>query len=304
MRRKWITALLLGTTALITAVLLMGDNGDRAAEARLVQVEMGDIRNIAALTGRVSFDEERLAYTQAAGLVSDVYVSPGERVLQGQALLRLDASALEQAAAAWIAGGERLPEEFQSAVDARQLLETTVVRAPETATVRQVLTQESAAVAAGTPVVLLSSTRRLIQCAAAEADARSIRPGMEALISLEGEARCRAEVTEIGEPEADPLTGRMTCRVTLLPEKHMDLPAGTAVEADVLLSGRENVPVLPVEAITPRDTVWWVHDGRCTEIPAEIILSDEMYAWVSLPEGMQVAVGEFRDGQRIAEVRR
>ena len=58
---------------------------------------------------------------------------------------------------------------------------------------------------------------------------------------------------------------------------------------------------LPMEAITDRNTVWWVNKGRCTEIPAEIVLSDEMHAWVNLPEGLLVAIGEFEEGQLVME---
>ena len=116
------------------------------------------------------------------------------------------------------------------------------------------------------------------------------------------EALGSAEVTQVGDVTADAVTGRMVCRVTLTPEEPLDLPAEAAVEADVLLWGRAGVPVLPVEAVTERGTVWWVCDGRCTEIPAEIVRSDEMRAWVSLPEGLTVAVGEFAQGQRVTEV--
>jgi len=93
----------------------------------------------------------------------------------------------------------------------------------------------------------------------------------------------------------------MTCAVTLIPEQALSLPAGVQLDADVLLASGEDVPVLPVEAITDRGTVWRVYDGVCTEIPVEIVLSDEMNAWVRLPEGMQAAIGEFTEGQRVTE---
>ena len=64
----------------------------------------------------------------------------------------------------------------------------------------------------------------------------------------------------------------------------------------------EPAPETPVEAVTERETVWWVSDGRCTEIPAKSVLSDEMNVWVGLPEGLPVAVGEFVEGQRVQEV--
>lgn len=301
-RRRLAMVVLAVTAGAVWAMLAFGGREEAAVDARLVTVTRGDVQNVAALTGRVAFLDETLAYAAAPGLVEAVYVTEGERVAAGQALVRLDASAYERAATAWIASGETLHETGLTAADAQSLLASTVVRAPVNGNVRQILTHESAAVAAGTPVVLLSSTEQAVVCIVAEADARSVRAGMEALLSVDGEAVGRAEVAQVGDITADALTGRMVCDITLHPEQRLDLPAGAAVDADVFISGRDDVPVLPVEAVTERGTVWWVSEGRCTEIPAKIVLSDEMNVWVALPEGLTVAVGEFEEGQRVREV--
>ena len=99
-------------------------------------------------------------------------------------------------------------------------------------------------------------------------------------------------------------TGLLESIITISPAQHIDLPEGANIDIEVYLSGSDNVLALPVEAITPRETVWWVHEGRCTEISAQIVMNDEMYAWVNLPEGLTVAIGEFIEGQHVMEAER
>lgn len=298
MRRRHMAGWVLAVTAaaVLTMTLLRG-GGEAAVQARIVQVTRGDVAQVAALTGRVAYQDETLVYAAAPGLVDEVLVDAGDRVAEGQALLRLETEGCDRIVSTWLSAGEALGE--GAAEDASLLVDATVVRAPENATVRQVLTARSAAVSTGDPVLLLSSTEQLIVCTASEADARDVREGMAVALSIDGEEIGSAEVAQVGDVTADALTGRMFCTITLALNAPLDLPAGAAVDADVLLAGRENVTVLPVEAVTERGTVWWVHEGRCTEIPAKIVLSDEMNVWVSLPEGLPVAVGEFEEGQRV-----
>jgi len=298
MRRGRIAIWLMVLTA--AAVIAMLSTGrEEAVQARVVTVGRGRVANMAALTGRMTFLDETLAYTSAPGLVSEVLVDIGDRVAEGQALLRLETDGCDRIVSAWLSAGDQLNGHAE---DAAFILEGTVVRAPVNGTVRQVLTAKSAAVSAGEPVVLLSSTKQAILCSASEADVRQVQQGMQVTLSIDGGEIGRAEVSRVGEVTADPLTGRMVCQVTVIPDQHIELPAGTAVDVDIHISGREQVPVLPVEAVTERGTVWWVHEGRCTEIPAEIVLSDEMNVWVRLPEGLTVAIGEFEEGQRVEEV--
>lgn len=298
MRRGRLAGLvLLLTLAAAGAMALAAGREEPAVPARIVEVSRGDVRCVAALTGQLVWLEETAAYALSPGMVAQVYVQEGERVAEGQALLRLESGAAERIAAAWAAQEQPLIAQE----DVQALLESTVVRAPVDGTVRQLLVQENAPVASGVPVAVLSSADQAVVCAAAQKDASQVRRGMKAELLLEGEVIGRAEVTEIGPVTADALTGRMVCPITLTPEQTLSLPAGALLDVDVLLSSGTDVPVLPVEAVTDRGTVWRVYEGICTEISVEIVLSDEMNAWVRLPEGMQAAVGEFTEGQRVRE---
>ncbi len=298
MRRGRLAAWMLVATVLTVGMMLMGSGRkDVVFPARLVTVTAGNVRRIAALSGRLTFNGEHAACAALPGQVAEVYVTPGERVAAGQALVRLEAGATQRVAAAWASGTGTLAEE-----DVQALVEGAIIRAPENATVRQVLTQEYAMLTAGEPVVILSDSGQEILCVAAERDAREVQPGMRATLLLDGEEVGQADVTQVGPVEADETTGRLLCPVTLVPRQRLSLPMGAALEVDVVLLERSDVPILPLEAVTERSTLWWVHDGICTEIPAEIVLSDEMNAWVNLPEGITIALGEFTEGQHIREV--
>lgn len=296
MRGKKKTIGVLALTAVI-CLLLAGQGGETSKPVRMVQVSRGAVKQIAALTGRLCYQDETLVYAAAPGLVDQLYAAPGQRVAKGEALLRLEAEVQEAAAAAWITGreNEAIPEMLR--------LQDTVVRAPFDCTVRQVLTAQNAAVTAGMPVLLVSSNQQEIRCIAGQAEAEKLSPGMNAALLADGETVGNAVITSVSGLQAEPETGRLYREVHLLPEQHVPYPAGAVIDVDIYTGGAEAVPVLPLEALTEDGTVWWVHDGICTEIPAEIVLSDEMQAWVNLPEGMMIALGELEEGQRVTEVK-
>lgn len=298
MRRGRLAGLVLLLTLVAAgAMAFSAGEGESPVPARIVTVTRGDVRQIAAISGRLVWLDETAAYAAMPGLVDEVLVTPGERVAAGQALIRLESDTVERLAAAWAAQDQQTVAQQ----DVEALLESTVVRSPVNGVVRQLLVPENGPVTAGAPVALLSSSDQAVLCAASPKDAAQVQRGMQAELLLDGEVIALAEVTQVGPVTADPVTGRMTCAVTLIPEQTLSLPAGVQLDADVLLASGGEVPVLPVEAITDRGTVWRVYDGVCTEIPVEIVLSDEMSAWVRLPEGMQAAIGEFTEGQRVTE---
>lgn len=303
MNKVRMSCLMMLTAAVLVAAMLFPDSQLREAmQVETVAVQIGDVAEYAVIPGRLTYQDEQIIAAAAAGRVEQICVSVGDRVAEGEALVRMDAAAYEQAASALLASGETLPQNDVTAAAVYQALAATVLRAPSDGTVRQVNVRENTAVAAGTPAVVLSSSRQEIICTANAADAERIRAGMWAQVSVDDEAYGLAWVKNVGPVQADAETGRLFCTAELEPEEHIELPAGAAVDVSVYIAGRMSVPVLPVQVITPKETVWWVHDGRCTEIPVEIILSDEMNAWVNLPEGVRVAFGEMKEGQHVAEV--
>ncbi|MGN1370429.1 MAG: hypothetical protein ACI4WX_16275 [Aristaeellaceae bacterium] len=302
MRKPMLSLLLLGGTLLCTWMMAAHRLPEKPAKARFAVVERGDVHQVLALEGRLTYAAQQVVVAKTSGTVTQVCVESGQRIAAGEALIRLDGSPREQLAAALAAQNEWMPEAIPTqTVEEMLSAYPRVIRAEEAYTVRQVYVGEDALVTMGMPVALVSSNWQEIVCQASANDAASLSPGMWAWLSAEGASLGTALVESVGERQADSITGVTFATVSLRPEQHIDLPEQTAIDVDVYFAGSDDVLSLPLEAITERDTVWWVSDGRCTEIPAQIVMADEMRAWVELPEGITVALGEFTEGQRVTE---
>lgn len=303
MRRALLSLVIIVCTAVWTAAKLLG-LAEEPVQAVIVTVQRGDVHQVAAITGRIAYADENVAYAAASGVVSRVCVQPGQRVGEGEALVRIEAAQQIKAISAFAAAGAWQADEYnEEGLEELLSMESAVVRAAESCTIRQLLVTENMPVAAGTPVARVSSNEQEIICSVSDRELQHINEGMWAWLSAEGESLGFAKVVEIGEASVDTMSGSARTLVKLIAEQHIDLPEGAAVDADVYIAGSDDVLTLPVEAITERGTVWWVNDGRCTEIPAEIVMTDEILAWVHLPEGISVAIGEFQEGQSVEAAR-
>lgn len=277
--------------------LLISKN-ESTAEAEFVNVERADVHQVIPIYGRLVYTEEKIVMSAVPGIASHVYVESGDRVGQEEALVRIQTPYKDEVISAYSAANgyeARLPH-------IEEQWTRSAIRAEKACNVRQVYVEEGAVITAGMPLLRLTSNLQQVVCTVSPKDAEKIQPGMWAWLSLEGETLCFAAVETVGERKADILSGFEVQEVVLVPEKEIDLEENVVVDADVYLAGSDDVLSLPLEAVTERGTVWWVNHERCTEIPAQIVLHDEMRAWVQLPEGMTVAVGEFDEGQRIREV--
>lgn len=299
MRKPLWTLLLIVATVMSSLLMIAWSPAEKQTEARIVYVQRGDVHQVVAITGKLGYTEEMYAAAPVNCSVARICTAPGQRVAAGEALIRFNTSTQEDAAAAMYSGLHDvmdLPSERFSGNTGMSVL-----RAEEPATTRQIYVQEGAWVTAGTPLIRLTSGEQEITCAVPTTDADEIVPGMWSWIYHDGESIGFAQVTETGETAADPTSGLTYIPVKLRPTQHLDLPEGTTIDAEIFLAGSDDVETLPVEAITERGTVWWISDGRCTEIPANVVLADEILAWVMLPEGLPVAVGEYEEGVRIRE---
>ncbi len=300
---------MLAVTAAAAAGLAIWGAAQREAPALPVQtcrVALGSVEQVLALNGVLRYETEYAAISPETGVVADVYVQPGNRVKAGQALFRLDESAAQSAVSAAVAGWSALPDMGAELLEAtlRQAaaqLECLTVRAPADALVQQVQVSPHAGILAGTAAVLLSGEGQVIQCSAVLKDAERLHPGLQARIIKDGVCLTMAAVGSIGPAQASGSTGQTLCQVTLTPEQPIALPLGAGLEAEIILQAQSRVPVVPVQALTERDTLWWVAEGRCYEMPARVLLADEVNCWVPLPEGTEIICsGETPvEGQRV-----
>lgn len=262
------------------------------ASAKFATVERRDVHQVKAISGVLEYADEQYVLAPMSGIVSKICVQAGQRVAVNDALVRLEIPAQ----------ASMLTNIYLSTkADVAPLAQHTI-RSQADCTVRQLLAKEGTAVAIGSPLIKLSSNEQLICCSVMDMDAEKIQPGLWAWIEHKGEKLGTASVLSVSEEEIHVTTGKRDYfMITLAPSKQIDLPDGSYIDVEIFLAGSDHVLSLPIEAITDRNTVWWVNKGRCTEIPAEIVLTDEMYAWVNLPEGLLVAIGEFEEGQLVME---
>lgn len=236
----------------------------RASEVPVVTVQRGDVHQVCALTAQLTYADEVVLRADGGGWITRVCVSTGQRVGAGDALIRFADS------------GET----------------ASVLRAGSSCTLREVLAAEDTFASDGMALLRVSSHQQALRCTVSAETARALRTGMWGWLSADGQTLGFAEITQVEG-------GTLSAAIAMRPDRHLDMPEGSSVSVAIFLAGSDDVLSLPVEAVTPRGTVWWVHDGKCTEIPAEVVLCDEIRAWVRLPEGLAVAIGEYTEGQRV-----
>lgn len=333
MKRMKASLWMLSVTAVAVAAMLMvpqwvrgGLPTERAARARICQVTMGQIERVLAVTGVVRYESEYAAISPVTGVVSRVYVAPGDHVKAGEPLFRLDGTAQEAAVAAALStkgsyaalygaapasvdltAMEQAAEQHVStaAEEAALLLRNMTVRASADGLVQQVNVSENGGILAGSPAVSLSGDRQSIQCSVVIRDAERLQTGLRARLVKDGKTLAMATLTSIGAAQTSASTGQTVSEVRLVPDENLTLPLGASIEAEIILYSQADVPTLPVEAVTEQGTVWWIAEGRGYETPVQVLMADEVNCWVNLPVDTQVAYGGDMpsEGQKVKEMK-
>jgi membrane fusion protein (multidrug efflux system) len=68
----------------------------KTADVSVYKVATGSFSNYVEIQGKVDAEENVMAYPQAQGIITAIYVKPGQRVSKGQTLVQLDNSVLKQ----------------------------------------------------------------------------------------------------------------------------------------------------------------------------------------------------------------
>lgn len=280
---------MLGVTVAAAGLMALGAGKEAPASAvQTYRVALGNVEQVLALDGVLGYETEFAAVSPSAGVVEAVYVQPGDRVQAGQALFRLSGQGQAQAVAAAVSTSSAASIGTELAQVQLQQLEQLTVRAAAEGLVQQVQVSPYSGVAAGAAAVLLTGEQQVIRCNAVLADGEKLSPGMQARVMHNGACLTCATVGSIGPAQASQTTGQTLCQVQLTPVDNLSLPMGAAVEVEIILESRQQVPVVPVQAITQGGTLWWVADGRSYEMPAQVLLADGVCCWVPLAEGTEV----------------
>ncbi len=73
-----------------------GADSAKTADVSVYKVETGRFSNYVEIQGKIDAEENVTAYPQAQGIITAIYVKPGQRVSKGQTLVQLDNSVLKQ----------------------------------------------------------------------------------------------------------------------------------------------------------------------------------------------------------------
>ena len=296
MKRMIVASALIAITLLCVVATMVSANEEKPISARIVMTQRRDVYQTIGLLGQIAYADEEIILATMAGSIKEVHVVPEERIAKGSLLVSVNGPYQDDVAAFCGKYAEDAPADVQNVM--QRLVEQTVMRVETDCTVREVYVKAGTMIQVGTPIARVSGTSQEVQCMAVQSDAGRISPGMWAWIEKRGESIVHAKVQTV-----ERLVGEASGAylVTLAPEQHIALEEGETVSVSIYISGSHDVVALPCEAITERETVWWVNNrGRCTEIPAQIVLFDETHAWVNLPEGLRVAIGEFTEGQLVS----
>lgn len=297
---KVIASLLLIVLTLVTSAgIVLSSSGEDIENAQVVETKRHNVFQTIGLQGQLVYADDGYVLAAESGRIDNILVKEEQRVIANEMIVQYQEVETERIAEVYV----RSKTNYSAIPDADGLVEgwinRTVQRIDKDCTVRQVLVSEGELVTQGMPIMRVSASDQEIRCLAAQADAERIQTGMWGWVSWENES-CLARVTGIEKAKDD--NGLIRYVISMAPEKKMDYDEGYVVDVDIYLAGSVDVVTLPLSAITDRDTVWWVNEEqRCIEISAEIVMCDEINAWVNLPEGIRVAVGEFEEGQVIRE---
>ena len=178
-------------------------------------------------------------------------------------------------------------------------------RAYKDGEVLQVMAREGELLLPGSPGAVLSSLDAEIRAEVSSRDSRQITEGMRARISINSMPLGEAVVEKVGllKPNAQ---GIPYAQVVLTPLDGLSVNIGTQVDVDVILEAQTQVPVVPAEAVTDKDTVFQVYEGRAWEQNAAVRLWDGNWAALGdLPVGTELVLSpekDLRDGVRLKVV--
>ena len=331
MRKSTASLFILAITA-VTAAALWTWPVERWETVKTAKVSLGNVERTVAVVGTAARKGEYYSAHPKGGVVVQVYVQDGQTVTAGDPLYRLDDS-LQQAAlrkvmqamentgtteAAWEShvaeAAAALGDEAQAlakeglnaytgtkaelAAQADALTAEIALltqRAYKDGQVLQVMAREGELLLPGSPGAVLSSLNAEVRAEVSSRDSRQIEEGMRARISVNSMPLGEAVVEKVGllKPNAQ---GIPYAPVVLAPLDGLSVSIGTQVDVDVILEEQTQVPVVPMEAVTDKDTVFQVYQGRAWEQNAAVRMWDGNWAAVGdLPVGTEIVLSPEKD---------
>ncbi|MBR4067890.1 MAG: biotin/lipoyl-binding protein [Clostridia bacterium] len=270
------------TATIVTVVALFFVSHPEPCLLRTAVITRAPLQQTCMLQGSVTYADVRCLLASSAGCVEDIYVRVGDAVSRGAMLLRLDASAEQQAlsqlraqryhvrtfmdaalfdASLMSTAAGYFTESESAGAQLLALIESKQIRASDDGIVNNLYVRPGQYV---TPGMLLGETRGTEVCLSAlwTGDRRCVpKPGMEAYwCGSDGNPAGRLVVESVGIVTETPQLMMQLCFSfigdTALPR------AGDSVPVQLVLDTLPETALLPLEAIDRNGKIWLVRDGR------------------------------------------
>lgn len=201
---------------------------------------------------------------------------------------------VEQRRLAVVEGERELSRRRANVVQARELRDRRVLRAPFAGVILERPVDPGQTVGLESIIYRLADlSRPEVTVEVDEVYAAEIRPGMEALVSLPGQSRqIRAVVAHI-EPRVDPTTGARDVRLSL-DDAAIVAPSGLTVTVNLIIERRERAISVPRSSIVQSGG-----EARVRIIARDGIVSERRIAFVDWPADSVIVTSGLQPGERI-----
>lgn len=265
-------------------VALPFDVGDRVAAGQML-ARIDDAPETAAIA-----EAEASVRTQQATLAQarrDLarFVALGEFATKRE---------VEQRRLAVLEGERELSRRRASVVQVREVRDRRVLRAPFAGVILERPVDPGQTVGLESIIYRLADlSRPEITLEVDEIYAAEIRPGMEAMVSLPGQARqLRATVAHV-EPRVDPATGARDVRLSLV-DAAIDAPSGLTVTANLVMEKRDRAISVPRSAIIQSSS-----GAQVRIVGTDDVVIDRPIGFVDWPAEKVIVTSGIKPGERI-----
>lgn len=294
-----LSLLLMMGTGLISGLLLM-NSASQITRIQTATVQTGELVQTEQLQGVVGYTRQEAFGSVISGKVAHVHIVPGQYVQTGELLVQLDCSEAERRLSAMIQAeynrqellhkadetvsaflimqnyeDEKLKQELLFTIEASQ------IRAESDGYIEELYVEEGEYINAST---LLGVIRSAEKCVWSSCDSGSpYELGTVATVSYSKSKPHTAYLSEVRrDPSQENTSYRTTLRFVPIDEKiYEQVEAGKNVAVQIITSGQTRYALLPLSAVTVKNTVWVVENARIREIAIDTSIRNDRY--VGLP---------------------
>jgi RND family efflux transporter MFP subunit len=259
------------------------DVGDRVAEGQII-ARIDDAPEVAAIAEAEAGVQSQVAVLAQARRDLSRFEALGQFTTKRE---------IEQRRLAVTEGEKELSRRRASVVQVREMRDRRVIRAPFSGIILERPVDPGQTVGAETIIYRLADLARPeVSVEIDEIYAAEIKAGMDALVTVPGQARTiPAKVVHL-EPRVDPETGARDARLAL--DAAVDAPSGLTVTVNLVVERRERAISLPRSTISQAGG-----KGLVKVVNSDGVVSERQISYVDWPSDSVIVTGGVKPGDRV-----